>query len=312
MQMEEVKEGTEVESKLWDELIGIESFRWMKKVEQMGETVRCVLQEPEEWRRKGELGIPVELIDSMFQTSIFLEKRDGFMAPFGMKEIVVEGRYKGGACAIETKLKQKTENKTKVGLNATGGGLKVLMTDFVLVDAKEDAFIKKDRNTYEIVWDKTRMKESGFALSVVGMFGENESVDEASERLERTGMIVSRNVFCETSLSLYGLNASWRSLLKLLALLQSEQRKSVCKRLYLVCDNANRILSKDNVNPWSTAMWSMGRTASKELGVAAAVVQIDMAGAWDQLGTEISTKDRTNGEEIGLRSGERYVARLSK
>jgi hypothetical protein len=137
----------------WDELRGIRfggSFRWMKRAWRGEEQARSELEAPSGWR-KSKLRMPVELLDSMFQTSLLLgeavkrgsgEAAEKFMAPFAVSKVVVSGgQFSGEAVAAETRVEERGKTRMVVSVKAAQErGMRVRVERLTLVEATQETF----------------------------------------------------------------------------------------------------------------------------------------------------------------------------
>ena len=190
-----------IESSLWDEMKGIvfgPSFRWMNKCSKIDNaSVVVELKPPSTWKhRKGVLNVPVELLDSMFQTSLLLigDGDEGLMAPFALNELYVSGIINTKSTMMcEGIAVSKTKQTSKFNMKVIEGRLaKIAVNGFVAAKASKEAFIQTSKDDdikemlYEIVWKKENIANNNSSKELESqcvVVGSIESIVESVSRL---------------------------------------------------------------------------------------------------------------------------------
>jgi Polyketide synthase dehydratase len=335
---------------LWNDLGGIafgESFRWMAKASSKADgTVYSELAAPEAWRQRSKLRVPVEVMDSLFQTSLLLlgKKQQQFMAPFAVGKVVVRGdRFESGK-AVQARTTEEGRGATSMVLSVVarqegGEGMRVEVERLTLVEASQESFMasmtQKEELCFETVWkvvtegNKSK-KESlvvrnvrvvaakgdikvGEAARVAGF----EVVEVGSESdAARVDMLSGETVVVNA----LGVGATGKERVRWSVALWKRVVEVRGVAVYTVTERAVQVgqgNEQERANPWARAIWALGRSVSAECGeLVSGHVMVDvessskLEGVWAEVRREKGEEDV--GREVACRDGKRFVGEVRK
>ena len=323
-----MRNGKMLDGNTWNELKGIRfgrSFRWISSVEKTeSDRVVCELQEPKNWGQS-ELSLPVEVLDSLFQTSMqLIMSRSGFMAPFSVRELNVSYQYRKGELVIsETALVSSDHRSARMDVIASQEGsksLKLDMREFMVVEASEEAFLRKEEKEllYEVVWrkEKGQRKDKRTKTENNGVFFANqerrailmEGVKTVVVGAEEDIQITEET---ENVVNGLGMCSNGKQALRMVVVLWKrivEVKREL--KVYTVVVHANKVETSDPVNPWSRVMWSFGRNMTLECGNKMHMMVDVEDERLKGLEEETRLEHEMKGVEVAYRRGKRYTGTL--
>lgn len=303
----------------WERLLGIwygPSFRWLNNVSKHQSVVTFDLCQPKQWSIRQKLNLPAEMVDSSFQSTMFFlsDNPETFMAPFHCEAFQVKHPYVSSTLQGKTLLHRMEDKSLKATITISSLGQNLcIVKGLTLIKAPKDAIHKISSSQqmqyfYEIRWKPFQKiissKDNGLVI-----FGRH--ISKYSGYTCQSYMSVFPDSFVDCNFNVIPLDilngATGRDvLMSCLTLFQTFMKSRLNCSLLSLVPRANRILPGEKVHPWSSSLWSMGRSFSKELGSGKSHILLDSSSFNDEI--EMSE----HGAEFAERNGKFFKAVLSK
>jgi acyl transferase domain-containing protein/NADPH:quinone reductase-like Zn-dependent oxidoreductase/acyl carrier protein/acetyltransferase-like isoleucine patch superfamily enzyme len=328
------------ETHLWDSLYGIKfgpSFKWIKAVSSSMSEVKLKIEPPVTWKASS-LRIPVELVDSLIQTSfLFYNCKSKFLAPFAAEKIEMKSSSFNGA-EVQASVACKDSNESLVSLDVRAWQVKgkfcMKMHSVSFIHASEEAILGRvgvEPMIYEIQWNKSKYSLPQQVMEIVCVASSEKVIRSVSKEKRETnvkGFIVKtekdvssiRIESGETLVNVLGVrrNAEGKDQVRLNVALWKRILNVRGVRVFTATKRGVCVDSSEKVDPWARALWALGRTVSVEcVELMQGHVMIDLEsgvrlkGLWAEVRREEENEEEI-GREVAVRGGKVFVGELRK
>ncbi len=259
------------------------SFCWLKFVfcdkdgsKLTGDLVRPLALAPSLFR------VPVEVVDGLFQASLFVSCVSSRVLPLEVESVRVSGaalEVERDSMRVVAWRSSQENNAAHVCLVSSRGYRLALCV--TLSKRSENVF---DNALFDVVWEPITVIDSGAPLEgCVVVCGENQCV--ASKLVGSLGRVVSKFSVSDEESNIVNITALWsltpRSLYdmfhfwKTVAAAATDSKSIRDRWIWNVIQRSQRVLSQETLlSPWSRAIWSLGRVASLEVGCGVSLIDV--------------------------------------